>query len=84
MTHSLDDAVSRLRARKTAGEIALLKKAAEISARGHTEAMKAAAPGCGENEIQALLEGGFRRFGGDGRDTAASSAPDPMPRSFIT
>ena len=27
--------------------------------------MKAAAPGCRENEIQALLDGTFRRFGGD-------------------
>ena len=78
VTHSLDDAVSRLRARKTAVEIALLKKAAEISARGHTEAMKAAAPGCGENEIQALLEGGFRRFGGDrpGYGSIVGSGPN--------
>ena len=56
----------------------LLKKAAEISARGHTEAMKAAAPGCGENEIQALLEGGFRRFGGDrpGYGSIVGSGPN--------
>jgi len=62
---SLDTAVARLRAKKTAGEIALLRKAAQISVRGHQEAMKATAPGCGENEIQALLEGTFRRLGGD-------------------
>jgi len=64
-TRSLDSVVSRLRARKSAGEIALLRKAAQISVRGHREAMKATAPGCGENEIQALLEGTFRRLGGD-------------------
>lgn len=62
---SLDTTVSRLRAKKSAGEIALLRKAAQISVRGHQEAMKATAPGCGENEIQALLEGTFRRLGGD-------------------
>jgi len=33
--------------------------------RGHQEAMKAAAPGCGENEIQSLIDGTFRRLGGD-------------------
>jgi Xaa-Pro aminopeptidase len=63
--HSLSDAVDRLRAKKSAAEIALLRRATEISARAHREAMKAVAPGCGENEIQALLEGTFRRFGGD-------------------
>ncbi len=62
---SLDTAVSRLRAKKSAAEISLLRKAAQISVRGHLEAMKATAPGCGENEIQALLEGTFRRLGGD-------------------
>jgi Xaa-Pro aminopeptidase len=62
---SLDTAVARLRAKKSASEIALLRKAAQISVRGHQEAMKATAPGCGENEIQALLEGTFRRLGGD-------------------
>ncbi len=63
--HSLSDAVDRLRAKKSAAEIALLRRATEISARAHREAMKAVAPGCGEYEIQALLEGTFRRFGGD-------------------
>lgn len=76
--HSLDDAVSRLRARKSAAEIALLRKAVEISVRGHREAMKAAAPGCGENEIQALLEGTFRRLGGDrpGYGSIVGSGPN--------
>ncbi len=63
--HSLDEAVDHLRAKKTASELALLRKAAQISARGHQEALKATAPGCGEYEIQALLEGTFRRLGGD-------------------
>ena len=64
-TRSLDTVVSRMRARKSASEIGLIRKAAQISVRGHREAMKATAPGCGENEIQALLEGTFRRLGGD-------------------
>ena len=64
-TRSLDTLVARMRARKSPGEIALIRKAAQISVRAHREAMKATAPGCGENEIQALLEGTFRRLGGD-------------------
>ncbi len=76
--HSLDTAVSRLRAKKSAAEIALLQKAVQISVRGHQEAMKAAAPGCGENEIQALLEGSFRRLGGDrpGYGSIVGSGPN--------
>jgi Xaa-Pro aminopeptidase len=62
---SLDSTVRHLRARKSAAEIALLRRATEISVRAHQEAMKAAGPGCGEYEIQALMEGTFRRLGGD-------------------
>lgn len=75
---SLDSIVDRMRAKKSPAEIALLRKAAEISARAHVEAMKATAPGCGENEIQALLDGAFRRFGGDrpGYGSIVGSGPN--------
>jgi Xaa-Pro aminopeptidase len=46
-----------LRLVKDADEIALLKRAAEISARGHALAMKAAAPGKYEFEVQQALDG---------------------------
>jgi len=62
---SLDSGISDMRAKKSPTEIELLRRAAQISVRAHKEAMKAAAPGCTENEIQALLDGTFRRFGGD-------------------
>jgi Xaa-Pro aminopeptidase len=65
VVHSVDTTVMRLRARKSVAEIALLRRAAQISARAHREAMKATAPGCGEYEIQAVLDGTFRRLGGD-------------------
>ena len=76
--HSLDSAVNRLRARKSASEIVLLRQATEISNRAHREAMKATAPGCGEFEIQALLEGTFRRLGGDrpGYGSIVGSGPN--------
>ena len=56
----LEDArelIHELRVVKDAGEIALLRRAAEISARGHILAMKAAAPGRYEFEVQAALDG---------------------------
>lgn len=62
---SLDSGITALREKKTPLEIELLRHAAQISVRGHQEAMKAAAPGCTENEIQSLLDGTFRRLGGD-------------------
>src|SRR5687767_8129776 len=65
VVHSLDSTVNRMRAKKSPVEIALLRRATQISARAHREAMKALAPGCGENEIQAVLDGTFRRLGGD-------------------
>jgi Xaa-Pro aminopeptidase len=65
VTSSLDTTVDRLRARKSPAEIALLRHAAQISTRAHREAMKTTAPECSENEIQAVLDGTFRRLGGD-------------------
>jgi Xaa-Pro aminopeptidase len=54
--------VDQLRARKSAGEIALLKKAAEISSQGHRAAMLAPEPRH-EYELQAALESTFLRLG---------------------
>jgi Xaa-Pro aminopeptidase len=47
-------------------EIALMQKAADISAAAHVKAMKAAKPGMGEFEIEALIEGFFRQKGAVG------------------
>ena len=77
---SLDGAVLRLRARKSAAELALLRRATEISARAHAEAMRAAAPGCSEGEIQAVLEGTFRRLGAErpGYGSIVGSGPNAL------
>lgn len=56
--------VDQLRARKSAAEIALLKKAAEISSEGHRAAMLAPVPQH-EYELQAALENAFLRLGAD-------------------
>jgi Xaa-Pro aminopeptidase len=75
---SVDSLVNVQRAKKSPGEVALLRKATQISVRAHQEAMKATAPGCGEFEIQALMEGTFRRMGGDrpGYGSIVGSGPN--------
>jgi Xaa-Pro aminopeptidase len=54
--------VDQLRARKSAAELALLRRAAEISAEGHRAAMLAPVPQ-NEYELAAVLEYNFRRMG---------------------
>src|SRR3954467_6971805 len=56
--------VDQLRARKSAGEVALLKRAAEISAEGHRAVMQGPEPRH-EYEIAALIEYTFRRLGAE-------------------
>jgi len=55
--------VDQLRAKKSVAEIALLRKAAEISSEGHRAAMTAPVPSH-EYELQAALEYTFTRLGG--------------------
>jgi Xaa-Pro aminopeptidase len=57
--------VDQLRARKSPAELALIRKAAEISAAGHRAAMQAIAPGMHEYDLQAVLEYTFRRLGAE-------------------
>jgi Xaa-Pro aminopeptidase len=54
--------VDELRARKSAAELALLRRAAEISAEGHRAAMLAPVPQ-NEGELAAVLEYNFKRLG---------------------
>jgi Xaa-Pro aminopeptidase len=48
---------------KSAEEIDLMQRAADIAAEGHIESMKAVRPGMKEFEIEALIEHVFRRNG---------------------
>jgi Xaa-Pro aminopeptidase len=50
---------------KEPGEIALMREAAELSARGHLAAMRAGRAGMGEWEVQALLDSVFRSHAPD-------------------
>ena len=56
--------VDQLRAKKSPAEVALLKRAAEISAEGHRVVMQAPAPQH-EYDIAALIEYTFKRLGAE-------------------
>ncbi len=51
------EVIREMRVVKDADEIALIRRATEISGRGHVRAMKAAAPGRYEFEVQQALDG---------------------------
>jgi len=58
--------VHEMRVLKSAEEIELMQRAADIAADAHVEAMKTVRPGMKEYEIEALLEREFRRNGAAG------------------
>ncbi|MBL8862231.1 MAG: aminopeptidase P N-terminal domain-containing protein [Planctomycetes bacterium] len=55
-----------LRLVKDDGELEAMRRAARITREAHVAAMRAARPGVNEREIDALLDGTFRRLGGTG------------------
>ncbi len=58
--------VHEMRVLKSAGEIELVQRAAEIAAEAHVEALKAVRAGRKEYEVEALIEQVFRRHGAAG------------------
>lgn len=58
--------VHEMRLRKEPEEIACLRDAAAIGGEAHRRAMQAVRPGMFEYEVEALLDGTFRRFGATG------------------
>ncbi len=57
--------LDQLRARKSDAELALIRRAAEISVNGHLELMRQIAPGMHEYDLQAIIEYAFRRGGAE-------------------
>ncbi|HKX27149.1 MAG TPA: aminopeptidase P N-terminal domain-containing protein [Blastocatellia bacterium] len=55
-----------MRLRKSAAELAHLRRAAQISAEGHLAAMRHCQPGMHEYELEALVEYVFRKHGATG------------------
>ena len=60
---NLRPTLTRTRAVKSPGEIALMRKAVDASVEAHLAAMKAVKPGMGEYEIDALMEYEYMRRG---------------------
>ncbi len=60
---ALDHLLHDLRLYKSAGEVKVMKHAAEISAQAHIAAMQACVPGLNEYQIEAELEYVFRKNG---------------------
>ncbi len=58
--------VHEMRVLKTAEEIGLMQRAADIAAEAHVEAMKSVKPGMKEYEVEAMIEQIFRRHGAAG------------------
>ena len=58
-------AIQPLRGKKTAAELELIRRAAQITVQAHREAARALEPGQNEFEMQALIEYTFRRNGAD-------------------
>jgi Xaa-Pro aminopeptidase len=57
--------VNALRAIKSEAELALLRRAVAITVDAHREALARLAPGRNEFELQAAIEGTFRRYGAE-------------------
>jgi Xaa-Pro aminopeptidase len=57
--------IAQLRAFKSDAEVALIRRAVDISVVAHSDALRAAEPGMNEHEIQALVEYQFRRHGSE-------------------
>jgi Xaa-Pro aminopeptidase len=74
----LEPLVAELRLRKQEPEIALLRRASEISIAGHLAAMKEARDGLRENQIQAIMEYTFRAEGSvrNGYPSIVASGPN--------
>lgn len=60
---SLDYHLHEMRLFKSRSELAMLRKAAKISAAGHCAAMRACEPGCMEYELEAALISVYRKSG---------------------
>ena len=63
---SAGELLHEMRLHKDATELDLMRKAAAITAEGYRAAVAAIKPGAWEYEVQAALEGTYRRLGGDG------------------
>ncbi len=79
---SADALLDSLMVVKSPAELALLRKAVEISAQGQVAAMKAVQPGVNEGMIQALADYTFRMAGATGASFRAIIGSGPNSTSY--
>lgn len=82
VVRSADAVLDSLVVVKSPAEIALLRKAVEISAQGEVAAMKAMHPGINESEIHALTDYTFRMAGASGASFRAIIGSGPNSTSY--
>jgi Xaa-Pro aminopeptidase len=85
--HDPANVLDAMRLVKEPGEIEQLREAARISAEGHLRAMRAARPGVGEWELEALLDGTFRSAGphcGTAYPSIVGSGPNACILHYVT
>lgn len=77
----IEGAICDLRARKSAAEIAVIRRAYQIAEMGLQAAVQATAVGVSEREVAAEAETAMRRAGaeGTGIDTIVASGPNTRP-----
>jgi len=66
IVRSVHPIVDSLRRRKSPAELKLLRRAIEATVVAHREALRSTKPGMWEYQLEALIEGAFRRTGCDG------------------
>jgi Xaa-Pro aminopeptidase len=64
--HDAHPTVDSLRARKSPAELALIRRAIDLTVSAQRDAMRTVRPGMWEYELEALFTSAFRRGGGDG------------------
>ena len=79
---SADALLDSLMVVKSPAELALVRKAVEISAQGEVAAMKAVHPGVNESEIHALTDYTFRMAGASGPSFRAIIGSGPNSTSY--
>lgn len=79
--------IDAMRQVKEPGELELIRQACRLSAEGHLRAMRAARPGIGEWELEALVDGTFRSAGphcGTAYPTIVGSGPNACILHYVT
>ncbi len=71
-----------LRTRKSPAEVAMLRRAIDITSAGLREVMRALAPGMHEYEVEARFQAAFRRTGGDGDGFVAIVGSGPNSTQY--